>query len=110
MGSRISLIAISKSMNRVKAPVRVYPVQRMPLSIGSALFGAYKGPGNPERVLGLSIAVAPEHVLGLHDAGAAGIHRALPPAVDVFHRKHQAETGCGDIRAAMFGIGVAQHQ
>src|SRR4051812_11817135 len=56
------------------------------------LFRPDKGPGHAERILALGIAVAPEHVLGLHVAGAAGIHRPLPPGIHVRNRQHQGES------------------
>src|SRR4051794_40473265 len=100
----------SNSMNRVKAPVSAYPVKRIALlSMALALFRPNKCPQHAEGVLGLGIAVAPEHVLRLHTGGATGVHRALPPAINVLDRQHQAKPGGRGIRTAMLGIGITEH-
>src|ERR1044071_9228122 len=110
MGCRISLMATSNSMNKVKAPVSAYPVKRVALlSMALTLFWPNECPQDTERVLGLGVTVAPEHVLGLHGGGATGVDGALPPAVHVFHRQHQRKAGERNKGMAAFGKGVAQH-
>src|SRR3569833_4136729 len=87
------------------APVRVNPAAnanmdahapflRMSIiTIKSVLLGSDESPGDAKRILALGIAIAPEHVFGLHVAGAAGVHRPLPPGIYVLDRQHQGKTG-----------------
>src|SRR5690348_125210 len=86
MGWRISLITTSNSMNKVKAPVSAYPVQRAALLfMALAFLRAYERPSDAERVLGLGVTVAPEHIGRRHQGRATRIHCPLPPAIHVLH-------------------------